>query len=99
MARSAFVNSQEANKFVATVGNGFIEIELDGVTSMPESSKFQLLMEQNMGQIAQSGAIAQNNFITISKAQDYDHLAGGVSLEESLGAREVRGPLQPPVGT
>ncbi len=55
------------------------------------SSKYDQLMEQNMGALAQSGVIAQNNFITTGKAQDYDYLEGKrlVSLEEAVGVREV----------
>ncbi len=42
-------------------------------------------------QLAQSGNIAQNNFITVSKASDYDYLENKrvVNLDEALGAREV----------
>lgn len=42
-------------------------------------------------QLQQSGIIAQNNFITTTKAQDLDYLEGKrlVSLEEAVGVREV----------
>lgn len=55
------------------------------------SDKYHALMEQNMGQIGQSGVVAQNNFITVSKAQDLDYLENKrhVSLVQALGAREV----------
>ncbi len=63
---------------------------------MPEclpngTDKYHALMEQNMGALGQSGVIAQNNFITVSKAQDLDYLEGKrlVSLEEAVGVREV----------
>lgn len=51
----------------------------------------QTLMSQSLGQLSQSGVIAQNNFITITKAQDFDYLEGKrlVSLEEAVGVREV----------
>ena len=48
-------------------------------------------------QLAQSGVIAQNNFITVQKAQDYDYLEGKriVSLEEAIGVREVTSQKSP----
>lgn len=51
----------------------------------------QAIFNQNMGQLGQSGVVAQNNFLTVSKAQDYDYLEGKriVSLEEAIGVREV----------
>ena len=54
------------------------------------------LMSQSMGQLSQSGAVAQNNFLTTNKAQDFDYLEGKrvVSLEEAVGVREVTS--QPP---
>ena len=36
------------------------------------SDKFHAIVEAEMSQIPQRGRIAQNNFITISKGQDYD---------------------------
>ena len=55
------------------------------------SDKFHAIVEAEMSQIPQSGRIAQNNFITISKGQDYDYLEGKrmVPLEEAIGVREV----------
>jgi hypothetical protein len=43
--------------------------------------------------------IAQNNFVTTAKAQDFDYLEGKriVSLPQALGAREV-GATQTPGG-
>lgn len=51
----------------------------------------QQIMQQNLAQLGQSGIIAQNNFITTAKAQDYDYLEGKrmVTLEEAVGIREV----------
>lgn len=42
-------------------------------------------------QIAQSGAIAQNNFITVQKALDYDFMENRriITLDEAVGVREV----------
>ena len=46
---------------------------------------------QLMNQLALTANIAQNNFVTTTKAQDYDYLEGKriVSLEEAIGVREV----------
>lgn len=55
------------------------------------TDKFHALAEQNMATLGQSGVVAQNNFITTTKAQDLDYLEGKrlVSLEEAMGVREV----------
>ena len=52
---------------------------------------FDSLHEQNMAHVGQSANIAQNNFITTTKAQDLDYLEGKrlISLEEAMGVREV----------
>ena len=65
-----------------------LEIELEA--EMP-SEQAANAHEQNMMQLSQSGVIAQNNFITTTKAQDLDYLEGKriVSLEEAIGVREV----------
>jgi hypothetical protein len=57
----------------------------------------QAIMNQNMGQLAQSGIVAQNNFITVAKAQDLDYLEGKrlVSLDEAVGVREVQSQVNP----
>lgn len=51
----------------------------------------QKLLDQNLAQLGQTGIIAQNNFVTTTKAQDFDYLEGKriVSLEEAIGVREV----------
>lgn len=48
-------------------------------------------------QLTQSGIIAQNNFITVTKAQDYDYLEGKriISLDEAVGVREVQSQVNP----
>jgi len=58
-------------------------------------------------QLAQSGVIAQNNFITVQKVVDYDYLENKrmVTLDEAIGVREVSsksvpaGPISPGAGT
>jgi len=69
-----------------------LEIELE-----EEMDAAQQAHQQNMAQLAQSGVIAQNNFITVSKAQDLDYLEGKriVSLEEAIGVREVASKTTP----
>lgn len=48
-------------------------------------------------QLAQSGNIAQNNFITVQKAMDYDYLENKrmVTLDEAVGVREVQSAQNP----
>lgn len=66
------------------------------------------LHEQNMSnlgaassvlgaQLAQSGNVAQNNFITVAKAFDYDYLEHKrmISLDEAVGVREVQSEYNP----
>lgn len=49
------------------------------------------MLNQNLAQLSQTGVIAQNNFVTTTKAQDLDYLEGKriISLEEAVGVREV----------
>lgn len=49
------------------------------------------LIGQSMGQLSNTGVVAQNNFVTVNKAQDYDFLEGKrmVGLTEAVGVREV----------
>ena len=49
------------------------------------------LIGQSMGQLSNSGVVAQNNFITVNKALDYDFVEGKrmVGLTEAVGVREV----------
>ena len=48
------------------------------------------LIGQSMGQLSNSGVVAQNNFITVNKALDYDFVEGKrmVGLTEAVGVRE-----------
>jgi len=43
-------------------------------------------------QLMQSGNVAQNNFITVQKVVDYDHLEYKrvISFTQALGVREVQ---------
>ena len=71
-----------------------IEHPNHGETQVPVpdgSDKYHAGSEQLMLQLSQSAVIAQNNFITVSKAQDYDYLEGKrvITLEEAVGVREV----------
>jgi len=84
--------------------DGVSEIEVSGPqesegNEMAESA-YDLaggVMHQITQQLAQSGNIAQNNFITVQKAQDYDYLEGKriVSLDEAVGVREVQSARNP----
>jgi hypothetical protein len=49
--------------------------------------------------MAQSGLVAQNNFITVQKVVDYDYLENKrmVTLDEAVGVREI-GSKQVPAG-
>lgn len=49
------------------------------------------LIGQSMGQLSNTGVVAQNNFVTVNKALDYDFVEGKrvVDLVEALGGREV----------
>lgn len=82
--------------------DGVTEIVVEGPPGENEmaDSTFDLaggVMHQITHQLAQSGNIAQNNFITVQKAQDYDYLEGKriVSLEEAVGVREVQSARNP----
>lgn len=78
------------------MSDGFLEIEHpeheDRSMSLPPGTdKFHALLEQSMAQIGQTGVIAQNNFVTTTKAQDLDYIEGKriISNEEAMGIREV----------
>lgn len=49
------------------------------------------LIGQSMGQLSNTGVVAQNNFVTVNKALDYDFIEGKriVDLVEGVGVREV----------
>src|SRR6056297_3319139 len=70
----------------------------DGVVTLPSfeekkamNEQAQMLHSQNMSQLGQTGIVAQNNFVTVAKAFDYDYLENKrmVTLDEAVGAREV----------
>lgn len=48
-------------------------------------------------QLMQSGNVAQNNFITVAKAADYDYFENKrmVTLDEAVGIREVQSQVNP----
>jgi len=58
--------------------------------TMPEINSTNLI-EQGMGQLSQTGVIAQNNFVTVQKALDYDFMENRriITLDEAVGVREV----------
>lgn len=55
------------------------------------------LMGQSMGQLSQTGAVAQNNFVTVNKALDYDFMEQRrmTTLDEAVGIREVASKVTP----
>jgi len=55
------------------------------------------ISDQMMTTLMQSGNIAQNNFITLQKAIDYDHMENKrmVTLDEAVGVREVASKVTP----
>lgn len=79
----------------------------DGVVQVPvpssstegesEMALADNLHEQNMSALGQSGIVAQNNFITVQKVVDYDHIEQKrmVSLDEAVGVREVQSEYNP----
>jgi len=72
-----------------------VPVEPGEVSTM--AAALDMLHEQNMAQLGQSGVIAQNNFITVEKASDYDFLVtkNQVTLAMALGAREVGSQVTP----
>lgn len=50
-----------------------------------------------MAALAQSGRVAQNNFITVQKVVDFDYLENKriVTLDEAIGVREVAAEKSP----
>ena len=51
----------------------------------------QQIADQLGTQLMQTGNIAQNNFVTVTKVVDYDYLEGKriVDLTEAVGVREI----------
>lgn len=81
-----------------TPGDGVLEIEAD-VSPGEEGTRNMdpAVVGIMVQQLTQSGIIAQNNFITVTKAQDYDYLEGKriISLDEAVGVREVQSQVNP----
>lgn len=73
------------------------EIAIDAQTSKGETMTQDQVANQLTSQLMQSGNVAQNNFITVAKAQDYDYLEGKriVTLDEAVGIREVQSAANP----
>lgn len=82
--------------------------EDDGITDLPiaepEDNEMADAMTIDAGILSQMGARllqagnhAHENFITISKAQDYDYMENKrmVTLDEAIGAREVASKVTP----
>lgn len=79
----------------------------DGVTTIPapdgaEQENEEMDLSAGFGQLlhnqlAQTGIVAQNNFVTVTKAQDYDYLENKrmVTLDEAVGVREVQSQFNP----
>lgn len=71
-------------------------MENDGVTVIPTEQADPLpsgACAVLLTQLLQSGLVSQNNFISTTKAQDWDFLAGKRSVDapEALAAREIAG--------
>lgn len=68
-----------------------VNLHLDEEKKMAAPEIPEPMGSQLMAQLMQSGNVAQNNFLTTTKAQDLDYLEGKrlVSLEEAMGVREV----------
>ena len=73
------------------------EIEINATTEESESMNENQVANQLMVQLMQSGNVAQNNFITVAKAGDYDYLENKrmVTLDEAVGIREVQSQVNP----
>ena len=61
---------------------------LDGTANQGLAAE---LIGQSMGQLSGTAVVAQNNFVTVNKALDYDFIEGKrmVGLTEAVGVREV----------
>lgn len=73
------------------------EIEVGTTTTEGAAMNEAQVANQLMVQLMQSGNVAQNNFITVAKAGDYDYLEGKriVTLDEAVGIREVQSQVNP----
>lgn len=74
---------------------------LVGEGQMAEAGQSQDLAQGVLGvltaQLIQTGNVAQNNFVTVQKAVDYDYLENKrmVTLDEAVGVREVASKVTP----
>lgn len=75
-----------------------IQVPVDGTSTPVEEKEMAEVNDlspnvanQMLTQLMQSGTIAQNNFITVQKAQDYDFQVqkNTVNLANAVGIREV----------
>lgn len=71
--------------------DGVIEVPVPSPGETDVAGQADNLHEQNMATLGQSGVVAQNNFITVQKVVDYDHIEQKrmVTLDEAVGIREV----------
>ncbi len=79
--------------------------EQDGLSDVPiaeEEEKMPMAIDENVlsqlgARLIQTGNQAHENFVTISKAQDYDYMENKrmVTLDEAIGAREVAAKVTP----
>lgn len=55
------------------------------------ATALERMFDQSMGQLSQTAIVAQNNFVTVNKALDYDFMEQRrmITLEEGVGVREV----------
>jgi hypothetical protein len=78
--------------------DGVVQVPIPGLpegeSDMPLADN---LHEQNMATLGQTGVVAQNNFVTVQKVIDYDHIEQKriVSLDEAVGVREVQSEYNP----
>ena len=73
------------------------EIEVGTITTEGEAMSPDQVANQLTAQLMQTGVVAQNNFVTVTKAQDYDYLENKrmVTLDEAVGIREVQSQVNP----
>lgn len=73
------------------------EIEVGTKTTEGAAMNEAQVANQLMVTLMQIGNVAQANFTTIAKAQDYDYLENKrmVTLDEAVGIREVQSQVNP----
>lgn len=73
--------------------------EIEVGTTTPEGAAMNeaQVANQLMVTLMQIGNVAQANFATVAKAQDYDYLENKrmVTLDEAVGIREVQSQVNP----